>query len=165
MVCGDFAQRLATYGASGLVADQHERASLEEHMGEAGLSVHDAPGATDAFVSLRAKVREGLVKAPTPADDDDSPEAALLRRLREQLTGIKQRRTVGNQITVTIPEALDGSHGDLAQGLANAVWGLAAVGGEEAEETKEEDEICERDRREIEARERALRERRQEQAW
>ncbi len=165
VVCGDFAQRLATFGASGLVADQHERASLEEHMGDAGLSVHDAPAATDALVSLRAKVREGLVKAPTPAEDDDSPEATLLRRLREQLTGIKQRRTVGNQISVVIPEAIDGSHGDLAQGLANAVWGLSAVGGEEAEETKEEDEVCERDRREIEARERALRARREEQAW
>jgi hypothetical protein len=154
VVCGDFAQRLATFGASGLVADQHERASLEEHMGDAGLSVHDAPAATDALVSLRAQVREGLVKAPTPADDDDSPEAALLRRLREQLTGIKQRRTVGNQISVVIPEAIDGSHGDLAQGLANAVWGLAAVGAREVEEPRTRAHLDPDEREMIEAEER-----------
>lgn len=165
VVCGDFARRLETFGASGLVADQHERASLEEHMGDAGLSVHDAPAATDAFVALRAKVRDGLVKAPWPAEDDDSPEASMLRRLRDQLAGIKQRRTVGNQISVAIPEALDGSHGDLAQGLANAVWGFGAVGGAEVEDSKEDEEAWQRDRREIEARERALRERREEQTW
>ncbi len=165
VVCRDFAARLETFGASGLVADQHERASLEEHMADAGLSVHDAPAATDAFVALRAKARDGLVKAPWPADDDDGQAAAMLRRLRDQLAAVKVRRTVGNQITVTIPEAVDGSHGDLAQALANAVWGLGAVGGAEVEEAEEENEAWERDRLEIAARERALRERREEQTW
>lgn len=154
VVCGDFARRLEAFGASGLVADQHERASLEEHMGDAGLSVHDAPGATDAFVALRAKVRDGLVKAPWPADDNDSPEASMLRRLRDQLAGIKQRRTVGNQISVAIPEALDGSHGDLAQGLANSAWGLGAVGGAEVEKPDTRAHLDPDEREMIEAEER-----------
>jgi hypothetical protein len=154
VVCGDFARRLETYGASGLVADQHERASLEEHMGDAGLSVHDAPAATDSMVSLRAKARDGLVKAPWPTDDDDSPEASMLRRLRDQLAGIKQRRTVGNQISVAIPEALDGSHGDLAQGLANAVWGFGAVGGSAVEKPDTRAHLDPDEREMIEAEER-----------
>lgn len=166
VVCGDFAKRLEAFGATGLVADQHERASLEEHMGDAGLSVHDAPAATDAMVALRAKVRDGLVKAPWPAEDDDSPEAAKLRRLRDQLASIKQRRTVGNQLSVVIPEALDGSHGDLAQGLANAVWGFGAVGAAEADETSKEEEAWEqRQRSEIAARERRVREREEQARW
>lgn len=124
VVCGGFARTIAGQGGSGMVADQHERASLDEHLSDAGLSVYPAPAASDALVALRAAVREGLVRA------------AEHERLRTQLAAIKVKRTVGNQLQVVIPEAVDGSHGDLAVALAQAVWGLGRWGGSEVRAEK-----------------------------
>lgn len=153
-VCGDFARVIEGYGGAGIVADQHERASLEEHMSDADLVVFDAPAATDALIALRAKARDGLVRAPEH------------ERLRTQLASLKVRRTRGDNLTVVIPTAIDGSHGDLAQGLANAVWGFGAVGAAEADETDKEEEAWEqRQRSEIAARERRVREREEQARW
>ena len=68
-------------------------------------------------MALRAGVREGLVQAPEH------------ERLRSQAASIKVKRTVGNNVQVLIPEAVDGSHGDLVVALAQAVWGLGRWGG------------------------------------
>lgn len=117
VVCKGFAATVAEHGGSGVVADQHERASLDEHLSDAGLSVYPAPAASDALVALRAGVREGLVRAPEH------------ERLRSQAASIKVKRTVGNNVQVILPEAIDGSHCDLVVALAQAVWGLGRWGG------------------------------------
>lgn len=165
VVCKGFAETLARYGCAGLVADQHERASLEEYLSDADLSAYDAPSSVDALVALRAAVREGRVKAPAPLEQtDEEAPADLPGRLREQLAGIRQKRTVGDGLAVVLPTALDGSHCDLAVAFAQAVWGLGAVGGAEVDEEKEEDLWEERHQREVAARERRLRAR-QERSW
>jgi hypothetical protein len=136
VVCKSFAKVIAGQGGGGMVADQHERASLNEHLNKAGLSVYPAPAASDALVALRAAVREGLVKAP-PSPPDDEP-SNLLTRLRSQLAALKVKRTVGDKLSVVIPEAIDGSHCDLAVAFAQAVWGLGRWGGVEVKETAEQ---------------------------
>jgi len=129
VVCKGFAKTIKGQGGSGMVADQHERASLDEHLTDAGLSVYPAPAASDALVALRAAIREGLVKAPPPPPDDEPPN--LLSRLRQQMVDTRQRRTVGDKITALLPEGLDGSHGDVLVAVAQAVWGLGRWGGAE----------------------------------
>lgn len=119
VVCRGFARVIAGQGGAGIVADQHERASLDEHLSDAGLVVLSAVSTSDAMVALRARIREGHVKAPEH------------ERLRSQLARAKQKRTVGDKVTVILPEDLDGSHGDLAAALAQAVWGLGRWGGAE----------------------------------
>lgn len=119
VVCKSFARTIAGQGGAGIVADQHERASLDEHLSDAGLAVLSAVSTSDAMVALRARIREGHVKAPEH------------ERLRSQLARTKQKRTIGDKVTVLLPEDLDGSHGDLAAALAQAVWGLGRWGGAE----------------------------------
>lgn len=127
VVCKGFAGVIKGQGGSGMVADQHERASLDEHLTDAGLSVYLAPAASDALVALRAAIREGLVKAPPPPPDDEPSN--LLSRLRQQMTDTKQKRTVGDKVTAVLPDGLDGSHGDVLVAVAQAVWGLGRWGG------------------------------------
>lgn len=127
VVCKSFADTIKKHQALGIVADQHEKASLTEHMTDANLLVFKAPAAADALIALRAAVRNDDVRAPKHP------------RLREQLASIKQQRTRGNQIQVIIPEALDGSHCDVAIAFAQAVCALGRWGGSKvaAEEAKE----------------------------
>jgi len=139
-----------------MVADQHERASLDEHLSAAGLSVYPAPSASDALIALRAGIREGLVKAPAPADDG----ADLLGRLRQQMVDTKQRRTLGDKVTAVLPEGLDGSHGDLLVAVAQAVWGLGRWGGAEVRAAKKAPGLDD-----IEARKAALRKPPQKEHW
>jgi hypothetical protein len=117
VVCKGFAKTIQQHQALGITADQHEKASLSEHMSDAGLLVYPAPAAADALIALRAAVRENAVRA------------AIHERLRNQFESIKQRRTHGNHIQVIIPEAVDGSHCDVATAFAQAVWGLGRWGG------------------------------------
>lgn len=151
VVCKGFAKVIAAQGASGMVADAHERASLDEHLSDAGLAVYPAPSASDALVALRTGIREGLVRAPAPAADDDG--AGLLGRLRQQMDSAKQKRTVGDKITVVLPEDLDGSHGDVLVAVAQAVWGLGRWGGAEIRAAAKK----EFDPHDVEARKAALR--------
>lgn len=134
VVCKGFARVIAGQGASGMVADQHERASLDEHLSDAGLAVYPAPSASDALIALRAGIREGLVRCPPPPADDEAP--TLVSRLRQQMVDTKQRRTVGDRVVAVLPEGLDGSHGDVLVAVAQAVWGLGRWGGAEVRATK-----------------------------
>lgn len=149
VVCQAFARTIAGQGGSGIVADAHERASLHEHMSAAGLSVYPAPAASDALVALRAAIRDGQVKAPPH------------ERLRSQLASLKAKRTVGDHLQVVIPEAIDGSHCDLAVAFAQAVWGLGPCGSdvEAPQPNHPGDTWNEKEAREIERRERAQRDR------
>jgi hypothetical protein len=76
----------------------------------------------------------GIVSMNPP---DDEP-SNLLTRLRSQLAALKVKRTVGDKLSVVIPEAIDGSHCDLAVAFAQAVWGLGRWGGVEVKETAEQ---------------------------
>lgn len=138
VVCKGFARTIAAQGASGMTADAHERASLDEHLSDAGLAVYPAPSASDALVALRTGIREGLVRAPALVEGDDKEGASLLGRLHQQMQGTRQRRTVGDKVTAILPEDLDGSHGDLLVAVAQAVWGLGRWGGAEVRAPKRE---------------------------
>lgn len=137
VVCKGFARTIAAQGASGMTADAHERASLDEHLSDAGLAVYPAPSTSDALVALRTGIREGLVRAPALVEGDDEGPL-LLARLHQQMVATKQRRTVGDKVTAILPEDLDGSHGDLLVAVAQAVWGLGRWGGAEVRAPKKE---------------------------
>lgn len=129
VVCKGFARVIAGQGGSGMVADSHERASLDEHLTDAGLVVYPAPSASDALIAFRAGIREGLVRCPAPPADDEAP--TLVSRLRQQMVDTRQRRTVGDRVVAVLPEGLDGSHGDMLVAVAQAIWGLGRWGGAE----------------------------------
>ena len=59
-------------------------------------------------------------------------------RLRKQLEAMRSRRTVGNQVQLIIPTALDGSHSDAASAVANAAWAFGRWGGSEVKTAKQE---------------------------
>lgn len=125
-VCADFAETAKGHSCSGITADQHERATLTEYATKAGLAVYPAAAAGDALLALRAAARDKVLRAPEH------------QRLRSQLESIKVRRTLGNKLQVVIPEAIDGSHCDLAVAFAQAVWGLGRWGGSEVRAKKVE---------------------------
>lgn len=150
VVCKGFARVIAGQGAAGMVADQHERASLDEHLSDAGLAVFPAPSASDALIALRAGIREGLVRCPSPPADDEAP--TLVSRLRQQMVDTKQKRTVGDKVVAVLPDGLDGSHGDVLVAVAQAVWGLGRWGGAEVRAAKKAPAIDD-----VEARKAALR--------
>lgn len=119
-VCKEFAGVASLHRCLGVVADGHYRETLREHLDDADLLLIDGPGTTEALVALRAAMREGVLSLQG-------------ERLRAQLAGIKQRRTVGNQVSLVLPTSPDGRHCDEAVAVANAVWGLGRWGGERAE--------------------------------
>lgn len=126
VVCSSFAATAKSHGVAGITADQHERASLTEYATRAGLAVYPAQPAGVALLALRAAIRDDALRAP------DHP------RLRQQLEALKVKRTRGDQLQVVIPEAIDGSHCDLAVALAQAVWGLGRWGGSTVKPAKVE---------------------------
>lgn len=125
-VCEDFAQSAAAHGCTAVAADGHYRETFREHTDRAGIELMDGPGTTEALVALRTRIREG--KAKLWGD-----------RLRRHLAGIKQKRTVGDNIKCVLPEDLDGSHADDAVAVANAAWLLSVWGGETKEEPPKEE--------------------------
>jgi hypothetical protein len=101
------------YGALA-VTDQHKAAGVVARLSELGVSVRveqmTATSKTDAFQELRGRLNAGELEL--------YPEATLLGELRR----LKSRYVAG-RAAVEVPR-IGGSHGDLAQALALAVWEL-----------------------------------------
>lgn len=122
-VCADFAKRLSARHVQMAVADGHYRETLREHTDPIGVGLLDSCGPGERFLALRAQIRAGGIRC--------SPRLPEAQRLREQMATVKPRLAANGTLSVTIPEAPDGSHGDLIDVLARAAWGLQRYGGSE----------------------------------
>lgn len=148
-----FATALTRWGAWAIALDQAERESAREDLGKAGLTVTNAAPALECLTELRTALRERRIKMI------DDP------LLREQLRSIRIRPRPGGGESLVVPTTPDGRHCDRAVALATAVF-EAWHRGAEVESTKEEEDSWEqRQRSEIAARERRVREREQERSW
>lgn len=121
-VCERFAEILRAHRVRSAVADGHYRETLREYAEPVGVSLYGGAPPGERFLALRALLRSGGLVC--------SAQHAGAERLREQLRSVRPRLAPGGTLSVSIPEAPDGSHGDLADALAQAVWGLQRYGGE-----------------------------------
>ena len=98
-----------------------DRETLREHTDRVGVSLYDSCGPGERFLALRAAIRAGTLKC--------SPRLREAQRLRQQLSMVRPKLAPNGTLSVLLPEAPDGSHCDLADVLARAVWGRQKYGG------------------------------------
>lgn len=149
-VWGLFAATMKTWGAWAIALDQAERESAREDLDKAGLTVTSAASTMECLSELRQALRERRIKMV------DDP------LLREQLRSIRIRPRPGGGESLVLPTTPDGRHCDKAVALATAVYEAwhRGVGADDEEKEVSWEE------REIERRQRKLRERRQEEeSW
>ncbi len=116
-VCNAFAERLKAHGASHVVADQHYRGTLEEHLQAAGLVCVAAPSRpAESYIRARVLLRQGLVRLPDHA------------RLLQQMKEVTGRPQAGGGMTIIQSRWAGGGHGDILSALICALW---ATGGDE----------------------------------
>lgn len=120
-VCGSFAAQLQARSCGSAVADGHYRETLREHTDPIGVSLYDSCGPGERFLALRAAIRAGQVRC--------HPALPQAQRLREQMALVRPKLAPGGTLSVVLPESSDGSHCDLADVLARAVWGWQRYGG------------------------------------
>lgn len=129
-VCTDFCATLRRKGAKSVVVDGHYRETMREYTNKIGCALIDSCGPAERFTLLRTAIRSGNVRMYV--------EHPLARRLRNQLAGIRVIRTSGGNYSVHLPRGVDGSHGDVADVLARAVWGFTTHGGADQQAADEE---------------------------
>lgn len=101
-----------------VTADQHHRASIEEHLQDGDLAYAPAPmSPADNYVRARQLLREGRVHVHTANLD-----AELVKRLVQQLRETQGRPTPGGGMSITHPRWQKGGHGDLADAFTLAIW-------------------------------------------
>jgi hypothetical protein len=101
-----------------VTADQHHRASIEEHLQEHSLSYAPAPMTpADNYVRARQLLREGRVVVHTANLDGE-----LVKRLVQQLRETQGRPTPGGGMSILHPRWAKGGHGDLADAFTLALW-------------------------------------------
>ena len=120
-VCGSFAADLQGRHCGMAVADGHYRETLREHTDPVGVSLYESCGPGERFLALRAAIRSGQLRC--------NPALPHAQRLRPQLAQVRPRLAPGGVLSVVLPEAADGSHCDLADVVARAVWGWKRYGG------------------------------------
>lgn len=120
-VCASFADALKVDHLTSVVADGHYRESLREYTAKAGIHILESCGPAERFTVLRAAIRTGKVKMHATHP--------LAGRLRKQLLGIKAAQLSGGELSIKLPKDIDGSHGDVADCLARAVWGMQHYAG------------------------------------
>lgn len=120
-VCGSFAADLKGRHCGMAVADGHYRETLREHTDPVGVSLYESCGPGERFLALRAAIRSGQLRC--------NPALPHAQRLRQQLAQVRPRLAPGGVLSVVLPEAADGSHCDLADVVARAVWGWKRYGG------------------------------------
>jgi hypothetical protein len=127
LVCKEFASIARAAGADSVMADGHYAESAKEHFEEEGReaaakragakAVYFLTAPTDkpaVFARARDLAREGRVQI--------SNKLPLAARLRKQLRGVKSRPLAGGGMSITAPEATDGSHADLVSAFVLALW-------------------------------------------
>lgn len=119
----EFAVAMREQGATYVVADQHYRESIDEHLVAEGLAYCPAPTVPAvAYMRVRALLRQGRVRLPDHA------------RLLQQLKEIQGRPLPGGGMSILSPRWKTGGHGDIAAAFVLALFDL---GGEEVPVPKE----------------------------
>lgn len=108
---GEFAKTLKTRGISGVMADQHYRESITEHLETHDLTYMPAPTVpAEAYVRARMLLREGRVRLPR--------HDRLLQQMRE----VQGRPLPGGGMSIVHPRWRTGGHGDLVAALVLALY-------------------------------------------
>lgn len=109
----EFAQRIAGRCAY-LMADNHYREAIAEHLESHGLSYAPAPNQpADTYVRARMLLREGKVTIhPLPFRD----------RMVQQMREVQGKPTSGGGMSIIHPRWAKGGHGDLVAALVLALW-------------------------------------------
>lgn len=146
VVCREFAALARGHGAESVMADGHYAESAREHFEEEGAQAARGNARAEPLAFLRAPAdkaatyarardlaREGNLVVPR--------SLPLATRLRQQLQSARSRPLAGGGMSITVPEAADGSHGDLASALVLMVWQRhgAEVAGPRPEKGSEAD--------------------------
>lgn len=109
----EFAQRIKGR-CSHLMADQHHRASIAEHLEEHELAYAPAPmKPSETYVRARMLLREGRVRIHPLSFRD-----RLLLQMRE----VQGKPTSGGTMSIVHPRWSKGGHGDACAALVLAVW-------------------------------------------
>ena len=111
-VMDDIIDECRRYRVRKVVTDQYSAAAVVDRLRKAGLAVEvntmSAPSKTAIYVELRTRLYDGTLQLP-----DVPPLLAELQRLRTRFSA--------GSAAVTNPR-VGGSHGDMAQALALAVF-------------------------------------------
>lgn len=124
-----------------LVADQHYREAIAEHLDAAGLIYAPAPTQpADPYVRARMLFRDGRVRIHGLAMRD---------RLIQQMREVHGRPTAGGGLSIVHPRWSKGGHGDIVSALVLALWQVSgdAVAAPKPEMGTREWESAARDRR------------------
>lgn len=113
-VVGRFAERMRRAGCRLLVADDHYREAVQEHLSYHGVALAGI-GNTPAhhYVLARTLMAQGRVRIPANA------------RLLAQLRRVRATLKPGGVITIQQPRAKDGGHGDLVSAMVCALSGVS----------------------------------------
>lgn len=114
VVVRDFASIATDHRAQSVMADEHERASIEEHFADHGVTFDDAPAGTngkeETHVFFRSLLNEGKIRIPKHD------------KLIAQLGEIVATPGDGGRLHFHSPTWKTGEHGDLASALILAAW-------------------------------------------
>lgn len=101
-----------------LMADQHYREAIAEHLEAHDLSYAPAPvQPAETYVRARMLLREGKVRIHTAG----LPEG-MASRLLQQMREVQGKPTSGGGMSIVHPRWSQGGHGDLASALVLALW-------------------------------------------
>lgn len=112
-ICQRFAERLTACGARVLVADDHYREAIQEHLTACGIALSgtDANPAA-SYVVTRSLMAQGRVKIPA------NP------RLLAQLRRVRSTMKPGGVVSIHQPRSKEGGHGDLVSAMVCALHGI-----------------------------------------
>lgn len=112
-VVARFSERLTACGARLLVADDHYREAIQEHLTSYGVALA-GPGADNAtsYVVARSLMAQGRVRIPGHP------------RLLAQLRRVRSVMKPGGTVSILQPRAREGGHGDLVSAMVCALAGI-----------------------------------------
>lgn len=156
-VFGEMAPLLKAYGLDAVTTDQWSTDALRELANLAGIDLIEqawnADRKTECYGALATRFAEGTIEVPLDPD------------LVDDLKMVK-RRVTQEGVSIVLPERKHANglkrHCDYAPSLAAMI---DQAPGDPEDNKEEEDSWQQREQREIEARERALRARREERSW
>lgn len=131
-----FASRLRLNRCGHILADQHYRQALYEHLAAYDVAVAPATASpADRYVRARVLMRAGKVRIHGIACRD---------RLIKQLREVQGKPTSGGGMAISHPRWATGGHGDIADALILALWQL---GGESIDTLETPDDADRESRR------------------
>ncbi len=101
-----------------LMADQHYREAIAEHLETHELSYAPAPSQpAETYVRARMMLREGKVRIHVAGLPEGMPS-----RLLQQMREVQGKPTSGGGMSIVHPRWSQGGHGDLVSALVLALW-------------------------------------------